>query len=270
MKKLRAFLTFIMMVSLLLPIPALAATITVTLVPAVTGGITGFVITYINEKQIDMDWGYDPATTVNRIMIRAKYGEYPADIPNPATTPSDGYLVYYGNGIHTSDTSMDFDQNPGAIFYKAWGQNADGTWQVTTNTGYKESQIMTLLFFLGFAGVMTFFGIKSTYWILKVLAGFCWWAIAAYWITNKPTNITSGSSTDTIVVILLIFIGVAMVFMPFWFTKNENGQEVPRGFRFSSKEDEEETPQPTRDDRTSDYSRRVNGALNGRMVRRRY
>jgi hypothetical protein len=137
----------VLIILLLNVVPIYANTsvnITVSGVPEVSIGITDFLITYINDKQMDLTWGY--SGTVDRIMIRAKYGSYPANIPDISTAPTDGYLVYYGNGVGTSDTSMDFDQNPGILYYSAWGQNTDDTWQLITSQGNKESKAVTMLF----------------------------------------------------------------------------------------------------------------------------
>jgi hypothetical protein len=130
------------------------ATVTVSLIPFVTGGISNFTITYINDSQIDLTWILGAGT--DNIMVRGKYGEYPADIPNNITTPSDGYLVYYGNNLSASDVLVNLDDpgdanvsdtsdTPFTIYYKAWGQNSDGTWQTITLSGFEEGEIMLLI-----------------------------------------------------------------------------------------------------------------------------
>ena len=92
-----------------------------------TGGISNFTVTYVTDTDMHLSWSFI-GDAVN-IMIRSKYGSYPANIPNSTTTPSDGNLVYYGSGTSFDDTSMNFDQNPGSLYYSAWAQKADGTWQ---------------------------------------------------------------------------------------------------------------------------------------------
>lgn len=129
--------------------PVSAATsvnITVTARPKISGGIANFTIVYISETQLDLSWVLT-GDAVN-IMIRGKYSEYPADIPNGLTDPSDGYLVYYGNGLSVSDTSMDFDEITGVLYYKAWAQKADGTWYTNSSTGSEESRTLILLAFV--------------------------------------------------------------------------------------------------------------------------
>ena len=241
-----------------------SVTVVITADPIFSVGIEDFIITYVSDTQLDLDWVY--GTDGVNIMIRAKYGEYPDDIPDEDTMPSDGYLVYYGSATSYSDTSMNFDENAGMLYYKAWAQKADGTWILDTSTGYKESEIMTLLFFAIIAIGLSWFGLKTTYWILKFLAGASWFALLAYWKTNMPSAIVTGSSTDTIVTVLLIFVGLAMMFSTFWYSKNDNGMEVGRGFRlpFMNHDDEEEIQAlPTHTERVNAYRKRVNSRLKG-------
>lgn len=106
-------------------------------------GILELIVVQISDTQVDLSWS--KSGDVDKVMIRGKYGEYPADIPDGATAPSDGYLVYYGDGLAVSDTSMNFDENPGILYYKAWGQKADGTWYTESNTGSEESKQVTLI-----------------------------------------------------------------------------------------------------------------------------
>jgi len=231
-------------------------------------GIVNFTITYISETQLDFGWSYGVNTTA--IMIRGKYGVYPDNISASNETPSDGYLVYSGNSTSCSDTSMDFDLNSGAIYYRAWAQLADGSWVITPEEGWKESEIMTLLAFIAMALGMSFLASKSSYYVLKFLAGMSWWAFAIYWINNTPSSITDGSSTDTAVIVLLFVIGIAFVFMPFWYTKVENGQE--RGGRMrlpfmktdaQEDADKKRAYRPSRNERTSAYEDRITNAMSG-------
>ena len=146
MKLLRCLAVILILLTGIIPSVVLAgpsADVVITATPMVTTGISNFTITYTSHTQMDLSWSYSALAV--QIMIRAKYGGYPADIPDEDTAPTDGYLVYYGAGVAISDTSMDFDQNPGPLYYKAWGQKATGKWYVTTSTGWKESTGMVLL-----------------------------------------------------------------------------------------------------------------------------
>ena len=44
---------------------------------------------------------------------------------------------------------MDFSQNAGPIYYKAWAQKADGTWYITPTEGSKESRDVILATLFG-------------------------------------------------------------------------------------------------------------------------
>lgn len=129
----------------------------------------------------------------------------------------------------------------------------------------------TLLVLLAFASVVSFMGLRTSYWPLKALAGIIWIGLAFYWNGNLPTGITAGDTVDTFVYLVLLGLGLAMIFMPFWYT---SGGEQGKGFRVTmnrllGREEEEEKPEPTRGSRASEYRDKVNSALRGN-VRRRY
>ena len=133
------------------PIAVLAGnTVTVNDQPYFSAGITSFTVTYVSDTEMDLAWTVD--ATVANVMVRAKYGQYPANIPNPNTQPSDGYLVYYGSGLSAVDTSMDMNQNAGTLYYEAWAQKGDGSWYLIPSQGSEESREMIGLL-LGFLAV---------------------------------------------------------------------------------------------------------------------
>ena len=84
-------------------------------------GVSGFTIEYVSDTRLDFTWSYSSNATT-AVMLRGKYGRFPDDTPNKDTEPSDGYLVYYGSNTTASDTSMDFNENAGPIYYKLWAQ----------------------------------------------------------------------------------------------------------------------------------------------------
>ena len=256
-----------------LPVAAQAgvtANITLFATPLWGGGITGFTITYVTETKLKLDWGLGTGT--DRVMIRAKYGSYPADIVATSEIPSDGYQVYYGTGITTNDTSMDFDANPGPIYYRAWAQLADNSWVLSSSAGSEESMIMTLLAFLTFAGIVSFIGARSSFWLLKFLAGLAWWAGAMYWINNRPSTIAQGDPEDIAVIGLLFFVGLAFMLMPYWYTKEDGAGGRFRLPWMQTDDQEEEDARarysPSRSERNAAYEARVQGALKGQIKRR--
>ncbi len=186
-----------------------SASVVVTMVPF-TGGITNFTITYVSDTRIDFSWGFGGDAT--KIMIRGKYGGYPNDIPDENTTPSDGYLVYYGDAVSASDTSMDFDQNPGALYYKAWAQRADDTWHTDFESGWKESARMQLAVLVGLAALLTILALKYTSLGVSIVAAGSWFGVWIFIQANPLNNVTAGSNAD--IVITVILWGIALM-LPF-------------------------------------------------------
>jgi len=201
--------TPILLISASLPVlAATGASVTVTARPLITGGIADFVITYISDTQLDISWTLTGDAT--NIMIRGKYGDYPADIPNPATTPSDGYLVYYDNGNFVSDTSMNLDETAGVLYYKAWVQKADDSWYIDTSTGEGEGVGMVLI-----ALIILAMGFTIVSHIFKkgvlAFAGAGAWMVAALYCFSK-----SAETWDTYFSLAFLFIGllIACMFSP--------------------------------------------------------
>lgn len=59
----------------------------------------------------------------SKVMIRSKVGNYPAASPDFNTAPSDGTLVYYGQGNTCED-----NQGSPYTYYGIYVQKVDGTW----------------------------------------------------------------------------------------------------------------------------------------------
>jgi len=208
---LRVLVVIVIVVLPILPSVVFADTtaeVTIFATPATSHGITSFTITYINETQIDLEWTVDP--TVDKVMVRAKYGEYPDDIPNENVAPSDGYLVYYGFEFSTSDTSMDFDTNLGILYYKAWAQKPNGKWYVETSEGFKESEVVTLILIFGFGLVISGWAIHKKEPVIGLVGSAVWLAAIAYTRANPIGSMTTGDVADTAVLIALI----AMLVLP--------------------------------------------------------
>jgi len=174
---------------LLIPISAFASgTVVFENVP--NYGILNFTVTLISDTQVDFTWGF--ADNFDRIMIRGKYGQYPANIPDINTAPTDGYLVYYGTGTSTTDTSMDFDENPGALYYRAWGQKVDGTWAIVPYQSSKESAELQLLAVIGFTVFLTwlgyYLGTKSRNILLGLVGSIGWIILLVYDLNVSATS----------------------------------------------------------------------------------
>lgn len=159
----------------------------VTAKPVSSSGIFGLTATQLTDTSIKLDWTV--GGSVNATMIRASYNRYPNNISSANETPSDGYLVYYGSNTTCTDASLDFDQNPGPIYYRAWAQNDDGTWNVQVQSTFKESEIVKLIAFLVLPLVLTVASFFSKAWgtLLAVAASFGW-GILAFWTYSQHTT----------------------------------------------------------------------------------
>jgi len=105
------------------------ADVQVIAVPDMGDYISSFTVTYVSDTQVDLEWTYGAAVT--NVMVRAKYGSAPTGI-------SDGYLVYYGNALLASDTSMNFDENAGIIYYRIWGETTPGVYPTSATAMSRE------------------------------------------------------------------------------------------------------------------------------------
>jgi hypothetical protein len=228
MKVILKLVTISIAVSLALyPLMVFASTTAVVVVtanPMYSAGITSFTITYVSDTQMDLAWTVD--ATVDKVMVRGKYGSYPADIPNDHTAPSDGYLVYYGFEFTDSDTSMNFDQNPGILYYKAWAQKPDMTWYVNTSIGKKESKTMALLFLLGFGALVSYFAIKNRNFMIAAIASALWILLLSYTRSNPISGTVTGDTADTLLVVVCIALTVAVPLISWQFSRQDRREEV--------------------------------------------
>jgi hypothetical protein len=177
---------------------ALAATqeeVTITATPGF--GILTFTVTYISETQLNLEWTTDDS--VASVMVRAKYGEDLDEIPDEDTEPSDGYLVYEGADSSCSDTSMDFDQNAGPLYYKIWGKTDEDKWLINSAGDWEESAIMTLAIFGGLALGLSFFGWRSRHLIACIAAAGTW--IFLWWYIQGNVSAVTGAGLQLITVI---------------------------------------------------------------------
>ena len=227
MKLLRYWAVILILIVCLIPTTVLAdaaVNVLITATPMFSAGITSFTVTYITDTQMDLDWTVDP--TVDKVMVRAKYGEYPADIPNEDTAPTDGYLVYYGFDFSTVDTSMDFDSNLGILYYKAWAQKPDGHWYVNTSTDYKESAVVTLILLFGFGLVISGYAITRKNTVIAIIASAIWMASIAYTRANPIGEMVTGDTSDTAILLALIALMVLVPIISFRLSKREEMQEA--------------------------------------------
>jgi len=195
------------LIGLLNAVPVMAATtavVSVLGVPQFGAGIFTFNVIYTSDTRMDLNWTVS-ASTAN-VMVRAKYGQYPVNPPDINTAPSDGYLVYYGSGLSAVDTSMDMNQNAGTLYYTAWAQNIDGTWNLVPSKSAKESREVVLVALIMLGAIGSIFAIYKRQLLFAVGASVVWFLLIAYTRTNPLPNIVAGSSTDS------LWIGVCVAF----------------------------------------------------------
>jgi hypothetical protein len=203
-----------------------SVTVTVNSVPQFTQGITSFTVIYAKDTQMDLAWTYD--ATVQKVMVRAKYGDYPADIPNDVTTPTDGYLVYYGSGNNFSDTSMNLDETTATLNYKAWAQKLDGTWYTTTSTNKQESIEMLLLALLLLPAILTGLGYCFKQNILKTFGALFWLAFFFYLAWWYPNHNLFGNFDQNFVSLIGVGVFIGIMF------------DVIHGMSLSKRKEQEE------------------------------
>lgn len=257
MKKVLYILAVIAIV-VLNAVPVLADTMVVTVLgtPAYTTGISTFHVTYVSDTEMDINWTYD--ATVSNVMVRAKYGSYPANPPNSSTAPSDGYLVYYGSGLSVVDTSMDMNQNAGTLYYEAWGQKGDGSWYLVPSQSSKESREVILLAILGLSGVLSWFAIKGRNILLGVLASVSWLVV---WFYNQSTPIagfTPGSGGDRVIEVLLLGLMCAVPLTAWQFSRYQKKYNERDDQEFQYKQKERKSRNPTTYSDVTDTSNTVN------------
>ena len=230
-----AVVTAIMLATI--PIAVLAGnTATMVNAPAYSVGITSFTVTYVSDTEMDLNWTYD--ATVANVMVRAKYGQYPANPPNSATAPSDGYLVYNGSGLSAVDTSMDMNQNAGTLYYSIWGQKGDGSWYLIPSQSSKESKEVILIALLGLAIGLSYFAIKGKNILLAVLASASYLIL---WFYNQSTPIAgfvAGSGGDRVVEVVLLGLmcAVPLTAWSFWRGEKKYSERDEQEYKFKQDE----------------------------------
>jgi hypothetical protein len=211
MKKIMWLIILITIAVSLVPIVVLADTTAVVTVyntpPNSSQGITSFTVAYINDNQMDLNWTVD--TTVQNVMVRAKYGSYPNNIPDENTQPTDGRLVYYGINLSAVDTVVDMNFNntadisdtsdtPFTVYYTAWAQRFDGTWYIKMNSSSKESREVVLIGMIALGAIGSIFAIYKRQLLFAVGAAAVWFLLISYTRVNPLPNVVAGSGTDSL------------------------------------------------------------------------
>lgn len=133
---------------------------------------------------------------------------------------------------------------------------------------------MTSAGIIAICAILTFAGLKTTYYIIKVLAGVSYFGLGVWWVQN-PLGGDPTQPAQTVMVLLAFVAGIAMFFMPMWYSKFNNGQEVEGRFRlpFMHNDDEEELERqrrhlPNRSERVDAYLNHLDATMRGERRRR--
>lgn len=177
-------------------------TVTVIAVPDVGVGILTFTATIISDTQVDLEWTKE--VDITDVTVRAKYGSMPM-------SRTDGYEVYTGTNLSASDTSMNFDEELGTLYYRAWGYHTTSGWlDSEVNTQSLESLIMTLLGLFALCGIITVVSFRNSFPLFKLAAATAWIGAMLYFKDNPPSQIAEGSASHTVILLVLIMIALAV------------------------------------------------------------
>lgn len=172
-------LTLVVIALLLMtPSPALADTsagVTVTAVGYVCEAPGDFTLTYVSDYEVGISWtkGADAENT----MVRAAVGRLPE-------SRADGYLVYYGDGTFTSDWSNNLDLLDTPVYYRAWSESANSTWEEAGVSDFLGGVGMTIL-----AVAIIVLGLTIAAFVFKnvplLLASTMGWIVFAFLMYGK-------------------------------------------------------------------------------------
>lgn len=193
------------------------ANVTVLATPMVAEGIIDFTATYVSDYQVDLSWSF--ADNVTSIIIMMGYDEYPEDIPDIYTAPSDGYLVYSGSATSFSDTHVDL-AGLGVVKYAAFGVKDDGTYIPYSGAGTEGFMSISWFFLVvvALAVALTWMSFKSRpmVYLVNVSAMFLWMGIMFWWWIDPPYadfDLPDVLSYVLTAVTLMLSIGLALDIM---------------------------------------------------------
>lgn len=185
------------------PVAVIGATtqeVTVTATPGY--GIVSFNVDYVSDTQIDLSWVVAPDVT--NVMVRAKFNADLDEIPDSATTPSDGVLVYYGDASNVSYwTNLETTSYP--LYFKVWGQKADESWYIGSRSGWTEGATMLLLALIALA-----LGFFISMFVFK--RGILAWASIAAWLVLGAFCYTK-YETEWDIYYTIFFLSIGLVFI---------------------------------------------------------
>lgn len=142
----------------------------------------GFTVTRINDNLVRITWGL-PAGAEN-ITIRGKMGDYPS-------SPTDGYLVYAGNGTIAYDNGVNLDLLGARMQYVAYTQNGTGAWSWAPVKGTVEGIAVFMLGLCFLALGLTVGGFYLRRVVLVIGSAMAWLLIGVYGYVQAAGVMTS-------------------------------------------------------------------------------
>lgn len=162
----------------LMPLSVFAAdpTVTITVSVWVVGAPSGLIATYISDYEVQLDWtkGLDAENT----MIRGAYGREP-------TSRTDGFQVYYGDGITTMYwTNLETMSVP--VYFKAYSETALGVWEeIGSNTDSVEGVAMIVIGLIVLSLALMAFAYKSQRAMVVFASAGSWLILAIVSYTKR-------------------------------------------------------------------------------------
>ena len=199
-----------------------SADVTITASGYICGAPGGFTITYVNDCEVQLDWSVGD-NAVNT-MVRAAYGRFPEDI-------TDGYQVYYGNGITCTDDATSLAA-PDIVYYRAWSQNANGLWNEITYGEDDTGDIMSVSFlFVGWivlAIFFTWFSSRRPEILIRLVSSLIWMGLGFWTLTGGIDNIDMINSWNQ----MLVWVFFLMAVVPWLLQMNTEITKEKKGLSY--------------------------------------
>jgi len=189
----------------LIPYPILAETssdITITAMGYICGAPGDFTLTYVSDYEVGISWVIPEDAT--NIIVRAAFGHVPEDI-------SDGYQVYFGDGVSCTDTALSL-ASPEVIYYRAWCQRSDGVWSNLFSSGNTEGFMSTSFLFIGLVALaiaLTVISIKANLLLFRVAAAASWLALGVWLLLSNTTNLSMSTTWTQILGFVFVMMTIA-------------------------------------------------------------
>jgi len=259
MRRLLPLLILIVLCSIyssLLAVAAPSQNVNIKVRASVGGGISDFIVTYVSDRQIDLSWSLVGDAT--NVMIRAKYGDFPSDIPDTYTDPFDGYLVYYGPASSVSDCLVDLETSSVPVCYRAWAQKPDGNWYTGSLTGSIGGATMVFIALILLALVLTILSWRVKTVLLVLLASVAWAAPTMWILTGSNSSLDSGEPWVQMVSYVLI----GMAFVPliiYMLTENQKdpGQKIWNKMGFTTRSERKEKTKRSQESYKNELRKRL-------------